>query len=399
MNKNHRIYTLAAFISALISISLHVYLAAQHYKLKFGEGVGKSLCDINATFSCAAVSASEFSTIFGIPIAVLGAWTNFILAMILFVALLLGSEGESWRRYGFWLSALSAIASLVMGSISATSMTVYCPFCIVLYVLSLEIAIVLALSLSGNPLKYLHQDAVEFIKGQRGMWIMLALIPVGSWVVNYGAYKKVGGVRNMELAISEQILIWESSPKYDFDTSTAITLGRADAPIQIVEFADFRCGHCRDAAPRLELFAKSHPDVAVHLLFFPLDGDCNESFERSSGISCRLSKIAYCVTKQDSQKGHQLKNWVFEEQARFSTLTSVDDNMELYFNEIGMDWPQSKACAEEKSTHEVISAQAKQGAKAQIQGTPTVFMNGRMLPGGQLLPVLEAAYQHVKKSK
>jgi protein-disulfide isomerase len=43
--------------------------------------------------------------------------------------------------------------------------------------------------------------------------------------------------------------------------------------------------------------------------------------------------------------------------------------------------------------HEMVKKSAAEGAKAQISGTPSVFLNYKLLPGGQLLPVLENVYK------
>jgi protein-disulfide isomerase len=46
---------------------------------------------------------------------------------------------------------------------------------------------------------------------------------------------------------------------------------------------------------------------------------------------------------------------------------------------------------------ETIRNMAKEGATAQIRGTPAVFVNNKLLEGGQLVPVLEGAYRSIKK--
>jgi protein-disulfide isomerase len=40
---------------------------------------------------------------------------------------------------------------------------------------------------------------------------------------------------------------------------------------------------------------------------------------------------------------------------------------------------------------------AKEGDTAKIQGTPAIFVNGRVLDRGQMIPVLEGAYRSLKK--
>jgi protein-disulfide isomerase len=44
-------------------------------------------------------------------------------------------------------------------------------------------------------------------------------------------------------------------------------------------------------------------------------------------------------------------------------------------------------------THDLIKAQASLGIAARVEGTPTIYVNGKKLPRGQLIPVLERVYQ------
>lgn len=52
---------------ALIGVLLSAYAVPLHY-----SGDGSKLCDINETFNCDTVNKSQWSTLFGIPVAILG---------------------------------------------------------------------------------------------------------------------------------------------------------------------------------------------------------------------------------------------------------------------------------------------------------------------------------------
>jgi protein-disulfide isomerase len=54
-----------------------------------------------------------------------------------------------------------------------------------------------------------------------------------------------------------------------------------------------------------------------------------------------------------------------------------------------------KACMESPETHEHILTQARLGKTANVEGTPTIYANGKKLPRGQLIPVLESTYQTI----
>ncbi|MEN0059572.1 MAG: thioredoxin domain-containing protein, partial [Bdellovibrio sp.] len=56
------------------------------------------------------------------------------------------------------------------------------------------------------------------------------------------------------------------------------------------------------------------------------------------------------------------------------------------------------SCIKNPETMEGIRKMAKEGEVAQIRGTPTVFVNNRLLQSGQAIPVLEATYQSIIKT-
>ena len=124
-------------ISTLLSIVAHAYLAVHYYPLKFGFASGSSICNLNAKFDCDAVSASTFSSAFGIPMAVWGAAFNAVLLILILLSWLEWTDHpERMKRWALGFSGVSALTSLVMLVISLTMMSNYCIVCMGLYVLS-----------------------------------------------------------------------------------------------------------------------------------------------------------------------------------------------------------------------------------------------------------------------
>ena len=57
---------LGLLITALMAIGVSLYLGQQHFES------GSSICDVGSNFSCSDVNKSEYSEIFGVPLAYLG---------------------------------------------------------------------------------------------------------------------------------------------------------------------------------------------------------------------------------------------------------------------------------------------------------------------------------------
>src|ERR1700722_484314 len=85
--------TQITLLGAALSVVIHLYLSYHYYPIKFGFSSGPSICSVNATFDCDAVAASQYSAVFGIPLAVWGAATN----LVIFLLVLLQWWG--WSEY------------------------------------------------------------------------------------------------------------------------------------------------------------------------------------------------------------------------------------------------------------------------------------------------------------
>jgi uncharacterized membrane protein len=120
----------------ILSILLSIYLTYQHYK------EGSSFCDLSEGLSCGVVNKSEWSELFGIPVAILGLLT--FLGIYFLVHCL--DKGIPLRFGGITISLKAIerviIAVLAWSLIFALYLLVYveyfklkgiyCPACIVL---------------------------------------------------------------------------------------------------------------------------------------------------------------------------------------------------------------------------------------------------------------------------
>jgi protein-disulfide isomerase len=186
--------------------------------------------------------------------------------------------------------------------------------------------------------------------------------------------------------INDSLNEWERSPVETFGTPM-LTEGSKSPKFTIVEFADFQCIHCKDAVYNLHTFVNSKPDVELQFYSFPLDANCNPALgSGGNGKSCVLAKATYCSEKQG--KGWAAHGWIFD---RFAT----DENsaFESMAKDLGLDYAALNACIQSDEANEFILAQAKLGQQVKVEGTPTIFINGKKLPGGNIVAVLEALYK------
>lgn len=391
-----KLYIRIALLATLLAVIVHGYLTFQYYPLKFGMGGGESLCNINETFNCDAVSASRYSSFLGIPISVWGGITNLVLfIMILFSWLRLTNHPRRLLRWSLVLAGSTALASVIMGVISVTSLGAYCAFCIGLYILSFISFGALIPAQEESLTKNIGSDFKTLVGESKSILIAFIAIPVLAYITHQSILKRYGADQ-INSTVKGYTMEWKTNPQNNFQAPPALTMGpeRDRAEMTIVEFADFRCGHCKHAAPSLHAFATAHPDVRFEFYNFPLDGECNPAITRGDGVSCRLAKSVYCAAQQN--QGWTLSKHIFTQQAEFQKLHStnqVDDELRELAKPLNYDANQLINCMDSQETHKVIQSQAEAGQKANVKGTPTIYVNGRKLPGGQLIPVLENVYQ------
>ena len=391
-----------AVISTLISIIGHAYLAVHYYPLKFGFASGHSACNLNAKFDCDAVSASSFSALFGIPMAVWGAAFNAVLLVLILLAWLEWVDHpERFKRWSLTFAGASALTSIVMGVISLTMMHNYCIVCMGLYVLSFLTFFCLR-DFPREPLMAGIKDDLSVLWGDaRAIAIFILSVPVGAFIIHKSFMSNVGDTEQLGMVVREAVIDWSSAPKQEFVAKPSLAMGpeSSQAAMTLTEFADFRCGHCKRASYSLHAFVKAHPDVRFEYYSFPLDGACNDKIDSKNGISCRLAATVVCAEKEGLGRGWAMHDFLYEHQEsinQFNTVGEVDMFLNKNIQPTGLNWESIQRCADTAETMDAVRAQAKQGALVNVLGTPTLFANGKALNRGQLVPVLQAVYSQIK---
>jgi protein-disulfide isomerase/uncharacterized membrane protein len=385
-----------ALLFILAAIGVHVYLTLHFYGLTFGTMAGESICNLNAKFNCDTVTASSFSSLAGVPIALWGAATNGVLGLLVLIWIF-GWSNDVARlgRYAMWLSGFTAAMSLVMGSISTFFIGSYCIFCMSVYVLSFIIFYLIWRSQSPDR-PGLLADIKALFGPAKSYLIFLAAIPAATFFL-HRTFIVQFGAEALDNIVQESLQEWKAAPTIDLaSTPAALVKEQSDVKMTIAEFADFRCGHCKHASPTLHAFLNSHPNVKFQYYTFPLDGQCNDIIPGGDGVSCYLAKNVYCAEKT-AKKGWELHDAVYADQDDVNNggMEAAKKVVEKSLGNLGVEPEAQKTCVESPDTDAAIRAQAKLGVAAGVKGTPTFYVNGRKLSRGQLLPVLEAVYKEL----
>lgn len=142
--------------------------------------------------------------------------------------------------------------------------------------------------------------------------------------------------------------------------------GVADAPVTIVEYADYECPYCQQARPvldKLEADYKGKVLFAYKDLPLPMHPHAQKAAE-----------AAHCA-------GAQGKYWEYHDLLFKSKQLEISQLKESA-RALNLDTKAFDKCLDSGEQSEVVKAQFAEGQGLQLQGTPSFFINGRFFSGG-----------------
>lgn len=147
---------------------------------------------------------------------------------------------------------------------------------------------------------------------------------------------------------------------------TGFPVQNASANDKIIFIGSYGCDYSRQTYPMVrELVRKNN--VSFTYLDYPVK-------EKSD----YLSRVGYCVAQENSDKYWELNDLLF------TTDKAYLDNeafIQAALTKFGLDAGRIKTCVEDPQTEEVVRKQMAQILKTKFYGTPTVFINGKVLVG------------------
>lgn len=159
------------------------------------------------------------------------------------------------------------------------------------------------------------------------------------------------------------------------------SFGSANAPVTIVEFGDFECPDCKMEAPVLRHDLTEAFDGKVRVVFknYPLESV--HPWARAAAIAGR------CVYQQGDPAFWKFYDWIYQNQ---DEITGDNLNMKIlaWAGQNAIDTVKLGQCLDTKATEPEVNASIAEGRELGIQGTPTLFINGRKI-GGLMWPDLQ----------
>jgi protein-disulfide isomerase len=163
-------------------------------------------------------------------------------------------------------------------------------------------------------------------------------------------------------------------------------LGSAQAPVEIVEFADFECPICATWATVTE------PDVRQRLINTGQARLRVFSFQVNSSHANSVSAALGAECAADQGKYWEMHDRLFEGQNDWSAIRTDDPKavIEGYAKALGLDVAAWNQCFDSRKHVGRVAANSQEAVRRKVGSTPTFIVGDKMLSGSQPYDVIKA---------
>ncbi len=151
-------------------------------------------------------------------------------------------------------------------------------------------------------------------------------------------------------------------------------MGDENAPLTIVEFSDYQCPFCyKFYSTMLSKLKEDFVDTGkVKYVFrdYPLN-------IHQAAINAHMA--AECA--DDQGKYWEMHNYLFDNQSDWSKSDDLNETLIGYADEVGLNSTDFSECLTSEKYKDEVMNDKSEGKKYGVRGTPTLFINGKVLRG------------------
>ena len=168
-----------------------------------------------------------------------------------------------------------------------------------------------------------------------------------------------------------------------------LAMGRVDAPVVMIEWADFQCPFCGKFARETEpALVKRYVDVGVLRIEW-------RDFPYFGGQSVEAAVAARAAGRQGKFWRFHDAVYALELPPRSGQLTT--SRLESIAKQIGVDLAQFRSDLADPALRKAVQADFAEGQQLGISGTPTFLVNGTPLVGAQPLATFRQVIEQAAK--
>ena len=196
------------------------------------------------------------------------------------------------------------------------------------------------------------------------------------------------------IVAGDEILPFGEHPYAEYRTQAQ---QRADGPyrgsaakdLEIVEFADFQCPHCKEAQANMDKLLVDFPKARIVFQNYPLPQHKAAAGAAAYGV---------CVAKQGGSNAFfTFVAAVFDGQDGLATADGATLTLNSAVTKAGLDPAKIEACSKEPATVATVDASVKLAKDLNINQTPSLVVNGRQIPANGPYDTIKQIIQYQEK--
>ncbi|HVN92594.1 MAG TPA: thioredoxin domain-containing protein [Terracidiphilus sp.] len=166
--------------------------------------------------------------------------------------------------------------------------------------------------------------------------------------------------------------------------------GAASKDLELVEFADFQCPHCKAAQANMEKLATDYPKARIVFENFPIP---------SHPQAMNAAEYGDCVAKLGGSSAFfQFASAVFDGQDGLATPDGATLTLNSAASKAGLDPAKVSACAATPEAKADVDASVQLGKDLSIVEVPTLMVNGKSVPATAPYDVLKKIIDYQAKA-
>ena len=163
--------------------------------------------------------------------------------------------------------------------------------------------------------------------------------------------------------------------------------GSPDAPVKVIEYSDYLCGHCRSFSLEKEpMIVEEYVDTGkVQYIYH---------YYALGEAQVLLSEASHCAADQDRfWEYHEI---MFENQGQFGSVETMEDlqsQLTEFAKQSELDVAEFEECWSSHQHQETIIAAVMAARDKGVGGTPTISVQGEFIVGNQPYDVFQEAIE------
>jgi len=162
-----------------------------------------------------------------------------------------------------------------------------------------------------------------------------------------------------------KVAISLAPPRADIRLTDTPIRGGENAPVMVVEYADYECPYCQQLEPELKRLAveyRGKMSLAYKDVPLPMHAS-----------AAKAAEAAHCA-------GVEGKFWEYHD-LLFATKELESGKLKEHARTLNLNLPAFNKCLDSGAQAELVKEQLREAQRLGLAGTPTLFINGRILIG------------------